>query len=302
MSPSRPLFALAVAGLLLVPAARAADLPRQMTFQGRLVRADGSPETSPQALRFALYATASGGAPLWEESHPSVPVTHGYYAVVLGASLPLPASVLTGQALYLGVSLVGQSELTPRLPVVAVPYALRADDSNRLEGRTASAFADSGHTHPAATPTAPGLMAAADKTKLNAQPNSFGPSLVLSAGVLNVAFPSGGNHGSASTAARSNHSHPLSCTYRTATGNTDGGKGATSWCGAGEVLTGGGCSELGGTGGGDGGTDSGLFSGPTNVSTQDGSTPTSGPAWLCRASTGTSTPTAYAICCRNLAP
>jgi hypothetical protein len=148
MSLPRSLLGLAVAGLaLLALPARAVDLPRQITFQGRLVRADGSPETAPQDLNFALYATSAGGASLWEESHPGIPVTNGYYAVVLGSRVPLPANVLNGQALYLGVSLVGQSELTPRLPLVSVPYALRADDSNRLEGRAAASFADAGHTH-----------------------------------------------------------------------------------------------------------------------------------------------------------
>jgi hypothetical protein len=148
MSLPRLLLALtvAVSGLLALPA-RAVDLPRQMTFQGRLIRADGTPETSPQDLRFALYAASTGGVSLWEESHPGTPVTNGYYAVVLGSSLPLPASILNGQPLYLGVSLVGQSELTPRLPLVSVPYALRADDSNRLEGRVAASFADASHTH-----------------------------------------------------------------------------------------------------------------------------------------------------------
>jgi hypothetical protein len=139
-------FTVAVSSLFALPA-RAVDLPRQMTFQGRLIRADGTPETSPQDLRFVLYATLTGGVSLWEESHPGTPVTNGYYAVVLGRSLPLPASILNGQPLYLGVSLAGQSELTPRLPLVSVPYALRADDSNRLEGRVAASFADANHTH-----------------------------------------------------------------------------------------------------------------------------------------------------------
>ncbi|HVG61644.1 MAG TPA: hypothetical protein VNA24_23995 [Hyalangium sp.] len=148
MSLPRLLLALtvAVSGLFALPA-RAVDLPRQITFQGRLMRADGSPETAPQDLRFALYATSTGGVSLWEESRPGTPVTNGYYSVVLGSSQPLPASVLNGQALYLGVSLAGQSELTPRLPLVSVPYALRADDSNRLEGLGAASFANANHTH-----------------------------------------------------------------------------------------------------------------------------------------------------------
>lgn len=300
MSLLRLLLALAVAGLALsAPPALAVDAPSQMTFQGRLLRTDGSPETLPQDLRFALYATPSGGAPLWEESHPSTPITHGYYSVVLGTSTPLPASVVNGQALYLGVSLVGQSELTPRLTVASVPYALLANTANNsltLQGQPASAFAPSNHTHPAASTTANGFMAAADKSKLNGLPSSFGAGLSLTSGTLSVAL---GSSGSATTVARSDHTHPspsLACTYRTATGNIDTGKNSTAWCAATETLLGGGCSNLNGTS-----TVPGLTFGPTGVATVDGSTQTPGPAYTCRVPnppTGTSVPTAYAICCR----
>jgi hypothetical protein len=324
MSLPRLLLALAVAGLaLFAPPALAVDAPRQMTFQGRLMRADGSPETLPQDLHFALYATPSGGAPLWEETRLSTPVSNGYYAVVLGTSTPLPAAVVNGQALYLGVSLVGQSELTPRLTVASVPYALlandsnalqgrpassfadaahthdsvpRADDSNRLQGQPASAFAPSAHTHAPASPTANGFMASTDKAKLNGLPSTFGAGLNFTSSTVSVNF---GSSGSATTAARSDHTHPspaLSCTYRTATGNIDTNKNSTAWCAAGEILTGGGCSDLNGTS-----TVPGVTFGPTGVTTVDGSTPTSGPAYTCRLPnppTGTSIPTAYAICCR----
>ncbi len=376
MSLPRPLFALAMAGLALLPlSAHAVDLPRQMTFQGRLVRADGTPETAPQDLRFALYATSSGGVSLWEESHPGVPITNGYYAVMLGRSMPLPASVLNGQALYLGVSLAGQSELTPRLPLLSVPYALRADDSNRLEGRAASTFADANHNHALvpladnsnrlegraaasfadashnhalvpladnsnrlegraaasfananhnhasvpladnsnllegrnaasfantnhnhglASPTANGFMAATDKAKLDAAPSTYGAGLSLTTGTLSVAFA---GTGTATTAARSNHTHPsptLSCTYRTATGNTDGNLNSTAWCATNELVLGGGCSNLNG----DAAT-TGLTFSPTNVATVDGSTSTGGPGYTCRtAPAAVSVPTAYAICCR----
>jgi hypothetical protein len=350
MSLPRLLLALtvAVSGLLALPA-RAVDLPRQMTFQGRLIRADGTPETSPQDLRFVLYATLTGGVSLWEESHPGTPVTNGYYAVVLGRSTPLPASSLNGQPLYLGVSLAGQSELTPRLPLVSVPYALRADDSNRLEGRNAASFADANHTHTSvplandsnllqgrnaasfanaththssvpladnsnllqgrnaasfadaahphavAAPTADGFMAATDKVKLNAAPSTYGPSLTLSTGTLNVAFA---GTGTATTAARSNHTHTspaLSCTYRTATGNIDSGANSTSWCLTTETLVGGGCSDLGGASPG-----TGIVFSPTNVTTASGTT-SGGPGFTCRLPSppaGSSVPTAYAICCR----
>lgn len=286
----RLLLALAVASaVLFAPSARAVDLPRQMTFQGRLVRADGSPETAAQDLRFDLYATATGGAPLWEESHLGTPVTNGYYAVVLGASVPLPAGVLNGQTLYLGVSIVGQSELTPRLSVVSVPYALRADDSNRLEGRAAASFADASHTHSTATASTDGFMSAADKSKLNGLPTSFGNGLSLNSGTLSVSFA---GTGSANTAARSNHTHTLTCSYKTATGNTSATV-STAWCATNEVLTGGGCTDLEASTAG-----AGTTFGPTNIGTPaDGSTPTAGQGYVCRTHTAVA-PTAYAICCR----
>jgi hypothetical protein len=290
----RLLFALAAAGLVLFSLpALAVDVPRRMTFQGRLVRADGSPETAPQDLRFDLYAAATGGAPVWEESHPTTPVTSGYYAVVLGATVPLPAGVLTGQALYLGVSIVGQSELTPRLAVVSVPYALLADDSNRLEGRDASTFANATHSHAPATATVDGFMAAADKVKLSGAPSTYGTGLTLATGTLSVSFlAASGTNGTASTAARSNHTHALTCTYRTATGNTSATV-STAWCPTTDTLTGGGCTDLEASAAGDG-----ITFGPTSVTAVDGSTPTGGPGYACRTHT-TVAPTAAAICCRN---
>jgi hypothetical protein len=298
----RLLLALAVAGLALSASpALAVDAPSQMTFQGRLLRADGSPETLPQDLRFALYATPSGGAPLWEESHPGTPITNGYYSVVLGTSTPLPTTVVNGQALYLGVSLVGQSELTPRLTVASVPYALLANTSNNslaLQGQPASAFAPAVHPHAAATPTASGFMAATDKTKLNGLPSAYGAGLSFNttSSTLSVAL---GSSGTATTVARSDHTHAaptLSCTYRTATGNIDTGKNSTAWCAPTETLMGGGCADLNGTA-----TVPGPTFGPTNVTTVDGSTATTGPAYTCRVPNppaGTSVPTATAICCR----
>jgi hypothetical protein len=280
-----------------------------MAFQGRLLRADGSPETAAQDLRFDLYTTLTGGSPIWFETYPATPVTNGYYAVVLGSKTPLPAAAFDGRGLYLGVSIVGQSELTPRLPVVSVPYALRADDSNRLEGRAAATFADFDHPHTPASPSADGFMSAADKAKLNAVPTSYtngltlsggtvsvnyGASLVVTTGVLNVNFlPIGGTNGTSTTAARSNHTHTLTCSYYTATGNTSATV-STAWCATNEILTGGGCTDLEASAAG-----AGISFGPMVPTSIPGATPTGGPGYVCRTHTAVS-PTAFAICCRNI--
>src|SRR3954471_2098597 len=107
--------AVVVFALALGTAVLAQDVPRKMTYQGRLTRPDGTAETAPQDLKFSLYAQATGGAPLWEETLTQVPLSNGYYAVVLGKTTALPPSVVTGQDLYLGVSVGGGAELAPRI-------------------------------------------------------------------------------------------------------------------------------------------------------------------------------------------
>ena len=159
--------ALTLASLLLLPLLASADVPRRMTWHGRLARADGSPETSPQTLKFALYPAASGGAALWEETLQNVPVVNGAYAVVLGQASPLPASVVNGQDLYLGLSLNGTAELQPRVRVASVPYALTAGDAHALEGHPAADFALTTHSHPNASSNTAGFLSAADKSKLD---------------------------------------------------------------------------------------------------------------------------------------
>jgi hypothetical protein len=301
MSALRSVLALTLAVLALVaaPASRAADdVPRTMAFQGRLVRADGTPESAPQDLTFSLYAASTGGSPLWQERHPSVSVTNGYYAVVLGSALPLRYELAQGSQLYLGVALTGQSELSPRLQLASVPFALRAQDSQSLDGRAASTFASADHGHPTATAASPGFMSAADKAKLDAPAPTYGDGLTASGTPLSVrvAFPTaGGNNGTARSAARADHSHPrpaLACLHRAATGNdTADSLASVAWCATNEVLTGGGCAGMEAT--------PGLAFMPTGLNVESGSTPTGGQGYRCRNGTSSTTaPTAYAICCR----
>lgn len=216
-----------------------------MVFQGRLVRADGQPETSPQTLTFSIYASATGGTPLFTETHVDVPVNNGVYVVELGETQPL-SNVFAGQVRYLGVALQSQSELQPRLVIASVPYALKAAESQTLGGSTKDDFAAASHGHGNATTSSSGFMSSSDKTKLNGVPTLWGNGLdeTTSAGVTRVDVEYGGD-GSATTLSRSDHSHPLpafTCQNRSATGAFNAG--ATANCSAGEVLTGGGCTNV----------------------------------------------------------
>ncbi len=96
-------------------------------------------------VTFSLYELQEGGNPLWSESHKVQVDEQGRYTVLLGATQPdgLPLDLFTsGKALWLGVQpqLPGAGE-QPRVLLVAVPYALKASDSDTLGGKPASAYA-----------------------------------------------------------------------------------------------------------------------------------------------------------------
>ncbi|MGO9274255.1 MAG: hypothetical protein ACLQOO_29135, partial [Terriglobia bacterium] len=96
-------------------------------------------------LSFSLFELREGGSPLWSESQKVQVDEQGRYTVLLGATQPegLPLDLFTsGKALWLGVQpqLPGAVE-QPRVLLVAVPYALKASDSDTLGGKPASAYA-----------------------------------------------------------------------------------------------------------------------------------------------------------------
>ncbi len=102
-----------------------AQVPGQVSFQGLLLNSAGVPVQGNQNLTFALFAAPTGGSALWTESHSGVPVTDGLYDVALGSITPLTPALLSGGTRYLEVT-VGGETLTPRRPLLAVPYALTA--------------------------------------------------------------------------------------------------------------------------------------------------------------------------------
>ena len=106
-------------------------VPGTMTHQGFLVE-NGTPVNSTVTLKFGLYSASSGGSPLWEETHNSVAVADGYYAVVLGSQTPLTAGLFSSVSRYLQVSANtggGYVDL-PRQVLSSVPYAFQASQAD----------------------------------------------------------------------------------------------------------------------------------------------------------------------------
>ena len=132
-----------LAGLatLIVAAAAHAQVPSLMNFQGLLLDANGQPKNGTVTLVIELFAEASGGNPLWSESHPSVWVTDGVYDVVLGGTTPLTTQVFSSAARYVQITVDGEV-LAPRRQLLAVPYALRAAVADSALGASTAYFAD----------------------------------------------------------------------------------------------------------------------------------------------------------------
>ena len=117
-------------------------VPGLMRFSGSLRDSIGKPITDISGVTFLVYKDEQGGAPLWMETQNVQPDNSGRYSVVLGSSASggLPADVFaSGEPRWLGVLVSGQSE-QPRVQLLSVPYALKAQDAETLGGKPLSAF------------------------------------------------------------------------------------------------------------------------------------------------------------------
>ncbi len=96
-----------------------------LQYQGRMTNpTTGQPVADgTYAVTFSLYDVASGGTAKWTETK-NVPVAGGLFSTALGDTTPLPQSLFSGQALWLGIKVGSDLEATPRQAIVPVAYAL----------------------------------------------------------------------------------------------------------------------------------------------------------------------------------
>jgi len=110
------------AALLLLPTLSTLQAQTNLSVQGTIQNFNGSAvDNGEYDVIFKLYTTDAGGTALWSETQ-SVTVTGGVYSVLLGAvnSLMVPFD----QTYYLGITLPGGPELTPRSRLTSAPYSL----------------------------------------------------------------------------------------------------------------------------------------------------------------------------------
>jgi len=177
-SPSRRrLYALIILVLMLIIATDAlATGPNgdpglqafhpQIHYQARLVDpSTGLPKRDgTYSVTFAIYDVATRGSPRWSETQ-SLRVSDGMLSAVLGSVTPMDPMMFYGNDRWLGVTVGQDLEMTPRQPIAYVPYAVyayhssyadqasmaadatTADDCDTVDGKHASHFAPSNHSH-----------------------------------------------------------------------------------------------------------------------------------------------------------
>lgn len=125
--------------------------PGTISYQGMLNNSAGQPVNGNAEIMFRLYNTPTGPttSALWTEAHigaNAVPVSNGLFNVQLGSLTPFSANLFDA-ALYLGVQVGNDAEMSPRIIVGAAPYTINGGSATIADGSiTTVKLADSAAT------------------------------------------------------------------------------------------------------------------------------------------------------------
>lgn len=112
----------------------AGTVASQISYQGRLTNAAGSPLSGNYNLVFQLWNDATAGSQVGSDIVKNgVPVSNGLFTV----ELDVPQGAFKGQALWLRIQVNGQW-LSPRQPLLPAPYALSLRPGARIVGAEGS--------------------------------------------------------------------------------------------------------------------------------------------------------------------
>ncbi len=94
-----------------------------------------SVENGNYEITFKLYQTATGGTAIWDETLPSVNATNGVFTAKIGAMNALPV-LDPSNNYYLGFTIAGASELTPRMELVKSFWSINAQYASNFTNAT----------------------------------------------------------------------------------------------------------------------------------------------------------------------
>ncbi len=178
MKLTSALFTLVILGMLVLVTAASAQVPPMMNYQGQLTDDTGTPVADePHTVTFRIYDQSS--TERWVESH-TVTTAEGLFSVQLGSNgSPLTDDVLNYDECWLGITVGGDPELTPRTRLIAVPYAVRVGTVDGATGGniTGKVSIGTGHTN-----TGPGAFVAGENNTASGAYATIGGGLDHNAG------------------------------------------------------------------------------------------------------------------------
>lgn len=130
---SRRVFCILMTALLMTMTTMA-ETPRLISYQGRLTDAAGEPVADgAKSIRFIIWDDPTAVAPgdqVWNSGVVSITTANGLFSVNLGESpmTALDAAIFTDTALWLGITVGADPEISPRTRLVAAPYSLATAD------------------------------------------------------------------------------------------------------------------------------------------------------------------------------
>jgi hypothetical protein len=115
--------------LLLSFNSYAQDVPRLITYQGQISSSQGT-LSGEHTITAKLYTNSESTVPIWQGEYSTI-ATDGIFAVVLGAGkYPLPEPAKLDRQLWIGISVDGGEEMSPRTQLTSSPYALNVPDKS----------------------------------------------------------------------------------------------------------------------------------------------------------------------------
>lgn len=135
---NRVLYIITTVGLMLAATA-SAQIPRTISYQGAIIGTGGEPVSDgSHTLVVKLYDALSGGTELYSQTQ-TVQTVDGIFNIILGSATAIPPSLSFDKPYYLGIAIDGGTELSPRTPLTAAPYALTATTATTAKGLAAGA-------------------------------------------------------------------------------------------------------------------------------------------------------------------
>jgi len=122
-----------VASLALSLGTANAQVPRSFSYQGVVMDNSGHfISDGPHNILLKLYDSFGAVTEIYSENQIGVVFVKGLFNVMIGSVTAIPSSLAFDKGYFLGVSVDGGAEMTPRTPLSAAPYAIRASVADAL--------------------------------------------------------------------------------------------------------------------------------------------------------------------------